>query len=201
VIGLGEYIAGERGRVLLVSRGPSRVHAMAWSDEFDSTASVNEGCLDVPGIVDFAFFADVERFDAAKPAHDRIRWFVCPSQMHRKEGPRTPPLTPQGVGVPRRRLLTYPYELVGVDPHSIGEAVAAGRVCLCYTAVAAVHVLSMLGYREIYCIGTEDAEGGANDPAYLPALRALDALAESLLWMRRVRVKFWRPGGERGVWA
>lgn len=179
-------------RALVIGRGPSAARAPLYLPHVGYVVTVNEICLDVPGEIDLAAFVDSENIELAKPAFGRIRRFLCPHTVHIREWRYDETLTPAKVGIPGDRLVEYPWKYTHPNRDAILEEFVSGQPCLCLTITTALHAVAMLGFRDIWCIGTEDLDGTVKG-AYVPIRASTELFALVIDERFGTRTRFWNP--------
>lgn len=174
--------------MIYVGKGPSAVHAVAAIRERgDLVATVNDAGSLFDGGIDFAFFADVEMLERARPLWPRMKTIVLPSRLHQHF--RRSRLTARDVpGLPHDRLAIYPYHATGPTERQLRAAIAAGQIPLYCTAVAGLFWMAQAGHREFHCYGFDGGSHyapGLGSPAD-PTGRIYDRYRQAMEAMARI---------------
>lgn len=186
---------------LFLATGPSKIYAPEWIPHFDTLVTMQQALLDVSIDVDYATFIDWDVIDTFSlcDAFPRVRRFLCPEVlMH--SGDVNNIRTLEEVGIPRERAVTWPRILNRGDRGDADRCILREGVpfFVCGTPVT-IHILAMLGYQEIFCLGHNDLNGEVEGYYRLPRSScevAADAVAERY----GCRVTFWMPGMEPEGW-
>lgn len=189
---LADFVRRKRS-ALLIATGPNRVLAPAWRPHFDVVATYHQSCLDYQGIIDFGTFVDWQLALSCTAGFSRIQTFLCPENLlslHDQNDRRSL----EEVYIPRERAVTFPVNLMRAGRDRADECVQSGELFWPWYGVpATLHILAMLGYQSIFCLGCSDMEGQVGE-AYRQARYLNEVTADAIAERFGCRVSFWCPG-------
>jgi hypothetical protein len=195
---LEDFVRRQRS-ILFVASGPSKVLTPTWRPHFGAIAVHAQTLLDVEGSVDYATFVDWNVALTCQSQFHRVKKFFVPDQMLHTEDINNN-RTPQSIGIPASRSITFPKEIQrgnrdDADRYIIDEN---KLYFVCGTPLT-IHILAMLGYKEIFCLGHNDLEGKVEGYYPLPR-KAVEFAADAVAIRYGCRVTFWMPGMEPENW-
>ena len=149
-----------QGRVLFVSKGPSADHAKDCLD-FGHVATMNDSSRLIPGPIDYATMGDLEALLDCRETWPRIKTFLIPDYFHVNSA-KSAVQASWIPGFPAERALLFPIEPIIYTDDATREAVMNdSHLALCNSATIGVHMLALLGYRQIWCwLGCDGGQAG-----------------------------------------
>lgn len=184
----------ETDRVLYVSKGPT-ADCAAEHLQFGGIATMNDSACLVEGNVDYAFQADLEATLASRPAWPRIQRFFVPDFFHVNSA-KSPVEASWIPGFPIERAETFPIEPICYTDEETRRAVLKDGLALCNSFCAGLHILALLGYRQIWVFGCDGGTayaskwtGGSGERDFSPIRARAELIARCLRdrWQTDVR--------------
>lgn len=172
-------------RCLYLAKGPSLDFINNYLD-FENIATVNEACLKVDTIIDYAFFLDKNALLNSEPCWHKIKNFVVPALIFEDGYYENNKYISKTISIENiknfpinRAIISYASQ-ESFNKSRIESKIKSNKLVVTDTAVMGMHFLTMCGYNDFMLLGHDGGKGYAKDMPNLSKERNMQDFRDQL---------------------
>lgn len=192
-------------KCLYVAKGPSLNHIDDYINNYENIATVNESCLKVNRIIDFAFFLDKNAILNSKSSWHKIKNFVVPAMVFDDGYYKNDNFVNETISV--EDIPEFPIEKAIIlyssqdefNKKVIEHKIKLNKLVITDTAVFGMHFLTLCGYNDFMLLGHDGGVGYANNMPNLSNKRNMQKFRDELNFVIKtlkkkfkIKVKFYK---------